>query len=151
MPDDRIVIPGSGAKLSGALRRVQAADPDQAIEATIVIRRPAARLLAAHIGQSRAEIEQQLAADPADMAAVRNFAGHAGLSIVEESPVKRIVRVAGTIRQMNAAFGIEIGQYQDADGKSMVSYEGPLTAPASAASVITAVLGLDQQPAARPR
>jgi kumamolisin len=130
---------------------MQAADPSQAIEATIVIRRPAGRKLAANSGQSRAEIEQQLAADPADLAAVSDFAQRYHLSVVEQSPEKRILRVAGSAQQMNRAFGIELEQYEGPCGERFLSYDGPLTVPSSVSAAITAVLGLDQGPVARPR
>jgi kumamolisin len=149
--DDRVAISGSEVRRSGALRRTQAADPNLAIEATIVIRRPAGGKLGANSGISRAEIEKQLAAGPADMAAVSDFARRNGLSVVEESPEKRLVRVAGTVRQMNQAFGIELGQFEGPGSERFLSYDGPLTVPASVSAAITAVLGLDQQAVARPR
>jgi len=130
---------------------MQAADPNQAIEATIVVRRPAGRNLAANPGQSRAEIEQQLAADPADFTAVSDFAQRYNLSVVEQSREKRILRVAGSAQQMNEAFGIELELYEGPGGERFLSYEGLLSAPSSVSAAITAVLGLDQQPVARPR
>jgi kumamolisin len=130
---------------------MQAADANQAIEATIVIRRPAGAKPAVNSGKSRAEIEKQLAANPADIAAVVEFARSHGLSVVEESPEKRTVRVAGTVEQMNEAFGTEVGQFAGPSGEWFLSYDGPLTAPGSVAEAITAVLGLNQQPVARAR
>ncbi len=151
MANDRVAISGSEVKRSGALRRVQAADPNQAIEATIVIRRPVGAKLAVDSGKSRAEIERQLAADPADVAAVVEFACSHGLSVVEQSPEKRTVHVAGTVEQMNDAFGIEVGQFAGPGREHFLSYDGPLTVPGSVAAAITAVLGLNQQPVARAR
>lgn len=150
MPNDRVTISGSEVKRSGALRRTQAADPIQAIEATIVIRRPVGRL-AANSGKTRAEIEQQLAADPADLAAVSDFAHSNGLSVIEESPEKRTLRVAGTVQHMSEAFGIQMWRFEGLGGEPFLSYDGPLTLPSSVSDVITAVLGLDQQPVAKPR
>jgi kumamolisin len=149
--NDRVAILGSEVKRSGALRRMQAADPDQGIEATIVIRRPEGAKPAANSGKSRAEIEKQLAANAADMAAVLDFAQRCGLSIVEESPEKRTVRVAGTVEQMNEAFGVEVGQFAGPGGERFLSYDGPLTVPRSVSAAITAVLGLDQRTVARAR
>ena len=151
MANDRVAILGSEVKRSGALRRMQAADPDQGIEATIVIRRPEGAKPAANSGKSRAEIEKQLAANAADMAAVLDFAQRCGLSIVEESPEKRTVRVAGTVEQMNEAFGTEVGQFAGPAGERFLSYDGPLTVPRSVSAAITAVLGLDQRTVARAR
>jgi kumamolisin len=149
--NDRVAISGSEVGRSGALRRTQAADPNQPIEATLVIRRPAGGKITANSGKSREEIEKQLAADPADVTAAVDFARQYGLSIVEQSPEKRIVRVAGTAQQMNAAFGIEMGQFEGPDGGRFLSYDGPLTVPRSASAAVTAVLGLNQQAVARSR
>ena len=131
---------------------MQAADPNEAIEATIVIRRPAvARTLAAHSGKSRAEIEQQLSADPADMKAVLDFARNHGLTVVEQSSVKRTVRVVGTLQQMNMAFGIQLAYVAGTGGSRFLSYDGPLKVPAPVSPAITAVLGLHREPVANPR
>jgi len=158
VPDERVAISGSEVKPSGVLRRLQTADPAEAVEATIVIRRPAAanqvaaELLAGRASQtSREQMQKQLAADPADMKTVTEYARLHGLNVLEESAEKRMVRVAGTLRQMNAAFGIELGYVAGPGGSRFLSYNGPLTAPARVSAAITAVLGLHREPVARPR
>ena len=156
--DDRVAIFGSEVNRSGALRPTEAADPNEAIEATIVIRRPAtaqhaaADLLAGrHSGKTREEIETQLAADPADVKTVIDFARRHGLTVVEQSPVKRAVRVAGTLQQMNIAFGIQLAYVAGTGGSRFLSYDGPLKVPAAVSPAITAVLGLHREPVASPR
>lgn len=158
MADDRVVIPGSELKRSEALRRREAADPEQVIEATIVLRRPAsanqmsADLLAGRSSAgSRQEVQAGLAADPADWKAVLDFVRGQGLAVAEENAQRRMVRVAGTVQQMNAAFGIELEYVVGPAGNRYLSYNGALKVPAPVAPAITAVLGLHREPVAKPR
>lgn len=158
MNEDRVTIPGSVVARSEDVKRTQAVDPNQTIEATIVVRRPATSsqtakdLLSGKASKkTRAEMETELAAHPADMQAVADFARQHQLRIVEESPEKRMVRVQGPIQRMNAAFGIDLAHYAAPGGVPFLSYDGPLTVAGPASSAIAAVLGLHQQPVARPR
>jgi kumamolisin len=155
--DERVAISGSEVRTPGAVHRLRAADPNEAVEATLVIRRSAAgnQVVAgltsgrAH-SQTREQIERQLSADPGDVRAVVDFARGNGLAIVQESAERRAVRVKGSVRQMSAAFGIQLGYVDKPGGERFLSYNGPLTAPASIAALITAVLGLHQERVARP-
>jgi kumamolisin len=97
---------------------------------------------------SRAEAEAMLAADRGDMDRVVEFATAHGLTVIESSPERRSVRVAGTVAQMEAAFGVRL-QNCEIGGREYMCYEGPLSIPAALDGVIVAVLGLDQRPAAR--
>ena len=158
MADDRIAIPGSTVSRSGAVLRTRAADPNQTIEATIVIRRANSSanqtqdlLSGRPSGKTRDEIEQELAATPADLKAVTDFAHQQGLTVVDQSAAKRTVRLRGTAAQMNAAFGIQLAEFEHPGGASYLSYDGSLTVPQQLSSIITAVLGLHQEPAARSR
>lgn len=153
MDGQRIEIPGSAPKRDATERWSSAADPNQQVDATVVLRR---RSEAAEIGQqlqsghrpSREEAEQAVAADPADMAAVQSFLAQHGLTLTQENAAARTVHIRGTVQQMNDAFGIQLGWYEDAQGRRHLSYEGALTVPASLSGVMTAVLGLDLRPIA---
>ncbi len=149
MADARAEIPGSTVKRSATARCERPADPDQVIEATIVIRRPAAPA-EGFSGETRDEIERSLSASAADIVAVVDFARRYELTVKEVSPEKRIVRVEGSARQMERAFGIELGYFDGPDG-SFLSYDGPVTAPSEVAEKIAAVLGLQQAPVAKTR
>ena len=92
---------------------------------------------------AREEADQVLAADPEDLRRITAFAAGYGLSVVEEDPARRAVRVAGTVAQMDAAFGVKLRS----DGRHLF-YEGTLTVPAALADIVVAVLGLDQRPVA---
>jgi kumamolisin len=98
---------------------------------------------------SREEAIQAMKADPNDMAAVQSFLQQHGLTIVKENPDARTLQIAGTVRQVDEAFGTQLGWVGDAKGRQHLSYQGPLSVPQSLAGVIVAVLGLDQRPMAR--
>jgi hypothetical protein len=144
MSGGRSEIAGSVVTRSEAVRRVRPADPNQIVDITIVIRRPAS----VASGKTRDEIEQSLSASPADITAVTNFARRCGLTLKEVSPAKRIVQVQGPAQAMNLAFGIELAYFDGPNG-TFLSYAGPLTVESEVAPSIAAVLGLHQEPVAK--
>jgi kumamolisin len=146
MTGGRSEIAGSVVTRSEPARPVRPADPNQIVDITIVIRRPAS--LAASAGKTRDEIEQSLSASADDITAVTDFAEHYGLTLKEVSPAKRMVRVEGTAQAMNRAFGIELAYFDGPNG-SFLSYAGPLTVESQVAPSIAAVLGLHQEPVAK--
>lgn len=148
MTSGRTAIAASIVKRSPSARYAGPADPDQVLEATIVIRRPPAVQTS---GRTREEIEKSLSADAEDIAAVTAFAHRYGLTVKEVSPEKRIVRVEGRVQNFNQAFGTELARFEESDGGTFLSYDGPLTIEPDIAGRITAALGLNQTPVARPR
>ena len=60
------------------------------------------------------------------------------------NPAARTVKVEGAATDFNRAFGIDLSSFGN-----YVSYSGPITVPESLASVVVAVLGLDNRPVAR--
>jgi kumamolisin len=147
MSGQRTEVVGSVVTRPEAVRRVRPADPNQIVEATIVIRRPAS---SAPSGKTREEIEKSLSANAADVAAVTDFVRRYGLAIKEVSPQKRIVRVEGPAQNMNRAFGVELTYFEGPSG-SFLSYDGPLTVDSDLAPTIVAILGLNQAPVAKSR
>jgi hypothetical protein len=129
MADERADVPGSIVRRSESACRLRSADPGQIIQATIVVGRPA---------------------DPGDIDAVTDFARRYGLTVLEASAAKRSVRVEGSIDKMNRAFGTDLAYFGDDDGEYL-SYDGSLSVDADLAGRVIAVLGLHQQPVARPR
>jgi kumamolisin len=131
-------------------------NPDRQIVATIVIRRPqatgdaASRLLSGNFqASSREEAEKTLSADPQDLNTVRHFAETHGLRLVSENAPARLVRVEGSIRQMEAAFGVSMHRERDAAMQEYLSYHGDIVLPKDLQGVVEAVLGLDRRPVAR--
>jgi kumamolisin len=156
MAGGRAEIAGSAVTRSATVRRVRPADPDQTVEASIVIRRP---FLSQSAGENtsalsspktREEIEKSLAAEPSDITAVTDLARRYGLKVIESSAARRTVRVEGSAQNMNRAFGIELAYFEGPNG-TFLSYDGPLTVDFDVAPSIMAVLGLHQEPVAKSR
>ncbi len=154
MTSGRSEIAGSIVPRNPSASHLRPADPNQVIDATIVIRRPFATAGAGPSAafattRTRDEIEKSLSADAVDIGAITNFARRYGLTVKEISPEKRSVRVAGPVSSFDRAFGIELGYFDEPHG-TFLSYDGPLTAESEVAPRIVAVLGLHQAPVARP-
>ena len=88
-------------------------------------------------------------ADPADIAIVEAFAHEYSLTVVERSAAKRSVVLTGTAENMQKAFGTSLAHYDSPIGKYR-GRTGPIMLPAELQGVVTAVLGLDNRPVAKP-
>ena len=148
----RIPIAGSAPQHSDGLQS-STLSPEQQLTATIVLRRrPGSQdigeqLLSGHFEPiSRDEAASTIGADPQDIAAVEAFAQQYDLQLTSADPATRRVKVSGSVRNLEKAFGVELRNYGN-----YVSYRGPLTVPESLSDSIIAVLGLDTRPVARPR
>lgn len=153
---ERTRIPGSTPKHKSSDRLQPVTDPNQElVTASLILRHAAganagAQLLSGALPSgSRKAPAISTEADPNDISAVCSFARHYGMTILEENPATRTVRIQGTAEQMDEAFGIKLCWCTDANGQRYLTYKGGLTIPNSIASVVTAVLGLDQRPVAK--
>ncbi len=110
--------------------------------------------------------EQRHGASAEDLQAVTRFVTGRGMTVVESDAGRRSVIARGTAAQMNAAFGIELGQYEAAlprygyrraDGSDDRSaggppprqahrgFSGPVYLPAEIGDAVTHVIGLDDR------
>jgi len=133
-------------------------DPNTRVNVTLMIRHPATAAFVAEqllAGEwrpaSREDAEQAISADVQDLAAVRLFAQQYGLTILDENGVTRTVHLEGSAEAMEKAFGVQLLLARDANGQVYLSYQGAISLPRSLEHAVTAVLGLDQHPVARPR
>jgi kumamolisin len=134
-------------------------DPNATIEVTIMLRRRAEvpdELITGPETVTNQELAQRYGADPADVALVTDVLGRHGLTVTDSRPVSRRLKVRGTIGQMSATFGTTLRQvtspHPDGSGEVTHRYRsGGLSVPAELAGVVTAVLGLDNRPQARPQ
>ncbi len=96
-----------------------------------------------------------LGADPADIALVTGTLTDLGVRIVEVHEPSRRVRVSGPPELLGAIFGTSLelvsAQLPDDGTVTFRQRTGGLSVPAPLSGVVTAVLGLDDRPAARPR
>lgn len=138
------------------------ADPEQVIEVSVYLRQPTAAppgdrgpdrdpaspRTAGPAHLTRAELAGR-GADPADVAAVERMAAAHGLEVVAALPERHTVQLRGTVRALSAAFGVELSRYASPAGEFR-GREGVVTVPSELGSIVTAVLGLDNRPVARP-
>jgi kumamolisin len=151
-------LPGSSVRHSMAERFTPAATKDQKITATVVLRRQGEaddlgkELLSGHAPRmTRQQAENAISASPSDVGAVSEFANRYGLKILQEDAAARMLRVEGTIQQMEEAFGVHMGWVTDANGQRYITYKGAVSIPKPLAGVVTAVLGLDKRQVAQHR
>ena len=145
--------PAPGAEVTGPV------DPNEPIEVSVIVkpRQPLedleARLSQAARGEqpylSREEFAATYGADAADLAKVEEFARQHRLKVIESSPDRRTVRLAGRAADINTAFGIQLVHYRLPDGTIFRSYAGPISVPMELHGVVQGVFGLDDRPVAR--
>jgi subtilase family serine protease len=90
---------------------------------------------------SDAEFNSLYAPRASDLAAVQSHLTSHGLSITETPANNAYVSAKGTVAQVEAAFGTQIGQY-NVNGKLRRAPLGAPTLPASLAAVVKGTLGL---------
>lgn len=153
MSTTRQPIIGSEHAAPRAMRRAGPAAADTSIIVSVYLRPEADGLPPPADGafHTRATLRQMRdAAQASNVAAVRAFAGQAGLDVVEADAAKRLVKLRGTASALEAAFGTTLHLYEG-EGVTYRGREGGLSAPAEAADRILAVLGLDTTPVASPK
>ena len=159
MPD---LVPLSGSErsqLPDAALTQQPLDDNQVITVTVLLRRRAdmpAALVEGPQTVSPAQLGDQYGADPADAQLVAEVLGEYGLTVTEYHLPSRRLKVSGTIAAMQSAFGTTLtsvtSPHPDGSGDVQHRYRtGALSVPARLGDIITAVVGLDDRPQARPQ
>jgi len=158
MPKNPLV--GSERKPLPGARSIGKADPGERLEVTLVLRHRQHEQLQERVRKiatgdkserqlTHEEYDQQFGADSTDIQAVKQFANQHGLAVVDEHAGRRHVVLSGTVAQFNDAFGVDLQQFEHPGG----SYRGRIGAihlPDELNGAVTAVLGLDNRPQARP-
>ncbi|SAL71643.1 peptidase S53 propeptide [Caballeronia peredens] len=136
-------------------------DPGEQIEVIVMLRRKdeaGFRQMMAKIeageapaqSVSREEFDQRFGASEADVEKVKAFAKQYGLSVVRANPDMRSVVLKGTIEAFQKAFDVKLERFQHHNIGEYRGPTGPVNVPADMHDAITAVLGLDSKPQARP-
>jgi kumamolisin len=132
------------------------ADPNECVDVTLLVRRQAAADFERMANDAAAtpsthlsgnEFAKRFGADPQDIAKVEAFARKYGLRVVEENPARALVRLSGTVAQLQSAFGVELKTFASGQG-SYRGRTGAVHLPAELRGVVEAVLGLDNRPQA---
>lgn len=122
------------------------------LEITVVLRRragatPQAASWPQRSHWPRAEFGQHCGADPADLAALRDFARGNDLRERNADAARRVLHLSGAPRALERAFGVTLGRYRLSDGRGpFVGCDREPKLPPGA----IAVLGLDRRPVAKP-
>jgi kumamolisin len=156
----RVPLKGSERVALAGARPVGRADPAERLEVSVLVRRRAraeldARVAAIASGDrsarrlSRDAFAKKHAASSLDLSAVRRFARTHGLAVAHTDAVRRTVILSGTVAQFEAAFSVELQQFEHPGG-SYRGRTGALHIPVELDGIVEAVLGLDNRPQARP-
>lgn len=155
----RYPLRGSERNLPAGVRVLGAADPDERLEVSLILRATNGPLLTDRVARlakgehlaplPRPELARRHGASEPDVNAVRDFARSQGLAVVQESVPRRTVVLAGTVSQMNAAFGVQLLRCEHALG-TYRGRQGTVQLPVELRDIVVAVLGLDNRPQARP-
>jgi kumamolisin len=130
-------------------------DPRRRIELSLLLRpRRPLQELEARLSQrreplGREEFAEAYGADPADLEKVESFARRHGLEMVEASAARRTVRVSGVAGDLAPLFGVQLLEYQDADGTRFRAPSGEPRVPDELKDIVQGVFGLDTRPRAR--
>jgi kumamolisin len=158
MPD-LVPLPGSERSELQGTTPAAPLDGSHVITVTVLLRRRAEVPRALVEGPqtiSTSELGDRYGADPADAQLVSEVLGSYGLTVTETHLESRRLKVSGTIEAMQAAFGTTLtavaSPHPDGSGDVQHRYRtGSLSVPARLSGIVTAVLGLDDRPQARPQ
>jgi kumamolisin len=170
---DHIPLKGSERVVASGAKTIGAANPDESLQVTVLLRSRAqaedtkAQTTKATVSE-RATVEnlqKQSAADrqhltreqflaqrgalEEDVLKVEQFAHEYGLSISDTNLAKGSVTLTGTVANFSKAFNVELLNYESLGG-SYRGRTGPIHIPTELDGIVTAVLGLDNRPQARP-
>ena len=98
---------------------------------------------------TRAQLRQQHGADPAAVKLVQAFAKEYGLTADLVSAETRVVSLTGAPAAMERAFGVRL-THHTSGGKTYRVRDGAIQLPGELQGAVTAVLGLDNRPQAKP-
>src|SRR4051812_39830559 len=114
---ERIAVRGSNRQPLPNAVPAGAPDPNAPVNVTLILRRRTAELPRAGSRRvTREEFAELYGADPADLLRVEEFAAENDLTIAEVDLARRSVVLAGTVANMNEAFGTQLRLFQTPNG-----------------------------------
>lgn len=147
---------GEPRLLPPVIRAAEPVAPDTVIEVTLVLRRRVELPdSAGAVPIPRAQFAADYGADPADVELVTATVTALGGRVVAVRAAARQIRIEATAAALSRMFGttLELVTSSDASGAEVThrSRTSVLNVPAVLDGVVTAVLGLDDRPQARPQ
>ncbi len=126
---------------------------DEIVTASVYLNRkedPASLSSLDQLDQRRAALHEHRRTQYAgEVKLVLDFARDNGLEAVSVEPEKRLIRLSGPARKIEAAFHTRLAHYEHVDGHQFRARAGTLSLPADVAGVVESVLGLDTRAVAR--
>jgi len=158
MPD-LVPLPGSERTQLSVVQSAGQLNESETITVTLVLRRRAHLPAALVVGPqtvTHEELDAQYGAETDDIALVTSTMTELGLTVTDTHQGSRRMMVSGTIAALSAAFGTTLTLVTSPQlagtGQTTHRYRsGGLSVPANLAGIVTAVLGLDDRPVARPQ
>jgi kumamolisin len=98
-----------------------------------------------------AAFDAAFGADPADIQAVSQWIKSTNLRVLQQSVTNRRLFVEGTIKNIEAAFGAHLSEYEHPTYGRFRGREGSLSVPNGMVGIIKAVFGLDTRHVGNPR
>jgi kumamolisin len=149
----RVTLPRSERKAPSGATDTGRTSAREILSVSVIVRRKTPLSLV-NLGWrviSRAEFNEKYAASAADFDTLHRFAHEQGLSVDEaaSSLPRRTLVLRGTAQKLEKAFGVELHDYQGAEGK-FHGFTGAVSLPEEHAGSVEAVLGLDARPVAKP-
>ncbi|MDQ6677987.1 MAG: S53 family peptidase, partial [Acidobacteriota bacterium] len=130
--EQKVALPGSERTPLAGAHETGPVDPQEPIQVTVVLRR------------REGSIDH-------DLALVRNFAAHHGLTVVNQSAPARTVTLSGSPEALGQAFGTRLAMFHvPSTGVTYRGRTGSVLIPAELEPAVLAVLGLDSRPIAKP-
>jgi kumamolisin len=164
-----VELPGSHRQAPHAATAIREVAPGEPVEVSVYLREAGAKdpgddplLKLPPVGSAEAAAKIPAQHSRPDMRAARahsyaqqmdkvvEFAHRMGLTVVEQDPARRLIKLAGPAEKFEAAFRTKLSQYHDGR-QAFRARVGSLSAPSDVADAIEAVLGLDTRPVAAPR
>jgi kumamolisin len=149
----RVTLAGSEREAPHNATETGKTSPQQLISVSVIVKRRNELDLKALGGRylSHEEFNEKYAADPADFDTMRKFARDHGLSVDENasSLARRTIVIRGTAQALQAAFGVDLRDYER-EGHKFHAFTGGISVPVEHPPVIESVLGLDTRPVAKP-
>jgi kumamolisin len=154
----RVALPGSQRQPLKGASIERPVNNDQVINVTVVLRRKEKLSSPESFAfsnpktvryRSREEFSSIHGAAAADIAFVEAIASEYGLSLTGSSQARRTVVLSGTAENVQRCFGVSLHHYNSPTG-AYRGRTGPVMIPGRLESIVTAVLGLDTTPIAKP-
>jgi kumamolisin len=155
--EKRVALAGSHREAIAGASRLGPVDNNEIVSVTVILRRRSqiespesfalTGLDATH--HTREEFGAAHGASAADIAAIEAFAHEYELTVSQSSQSRRSVVLAGTAENMQRCFGVSLHHFKSHLG-TYRGRTGSIMVPEEWQHIVTAVLGLDDRPVAKP-